>query len=332
MAHARQNLARPPRGDVHWACVPSKRPPPPSQPGLDEVERALSVLGGRHPEHENIRRETLEAAGHRRHELSKELAASARRKRRRALVIGANAVALAAAGWVAWRLTERFHALRGALDRTEAPWATRGFLESASNDLTARPTLDLDLPGQSCFVAVTTGDGVVQAHLGATSVAAPRSAAWCSCAPGHATIEAPGGGQGPTGLAVMRIDARALGGPLARGWLDFAPGAWAEGGVECADAMLDDWIAATDDGPQPTDGRDLARCARAGLPRPRRIPRRLGVPRRDRSASRKPSPERARSPYPRGPTISRCARPAGRGPSRSATGPIVWCSAAAEPP
>jgi hypothetical protein len=45
------------------------------------------------------------------------------------------------------------------------------------------------------------------------------------------------------GVAVVRADARALGGPLARGWLDLAPGAWAAGGDECADEALDGWIA-----------------------------------------------------------------------------------------
>jgi hypothetical protein len=34
-----------------------------------------------------------------------------------------------------------------------------------------------------------------------------------------------------------------VGGPLARGWLDYSPGAWAAGGAECAEATLDDWIA-----------------------------------------------------------------------------------------
>jgi hypothetical protein len=67
--------------------------------------------------------------------------------------------------------------------------------------------------------------------------------AWCSCSPGRATLEASTASAADTGLALLRVDARALGGPLARAWLDFAPGAWGAGGDECADGALDGWIA-----------------------------------------------------------------------------------------
>jgi hypothetical protein len=222
--------------------VPSKPPPPPPQSGLDEVERALSVLGGRHPEHEKTRRETAEAARHRSGELARELAANARTRRRRAIVLGTNGVALLAAGVVAWRLTARAHTIHDGLERAEAPWAGRGFVEIATNAVTASNTLESDLEGPSCFAAVSTGDGPLRAHEDTMAVEALHSVAWCTCGPGRAKIEATAT-TGVTGLAILRADARLLGGPLARGWLDYAPGAWGASGGDCADAVLDDWIA-----------------------------------------------------------------------------------------
>ncbi len=65
--------------------------------------------------------------------------------------------------------------------------------------------------------------------------------AWCACEAAHVAIDA-APGPATIGLAVLRIDAAALGGPLARSWVEFTPGAWGDGGRECADATLDHWI------------------------------------------------------------------------------------------
>jgi hypothetical protein len=227
---------------THARHVPSKRPPPPQPKDLDEVERALSVLDGRHPEHEKSRRETAEAARKRSLALATELAASARRKRRRAIVLGANAVAIGAVAFVGWRLSQRTQGIRAGVVRAEGPWTARGFAEIASNALTAGRSTDLDLPEASCFAAVTEAAGPLRVRQGDAATEGARSVAWCSCAPAHVTVEAPAEAAS-LGFAVLRADARALGGPLARGWLDFAPGAWAVGGDECAEATLDAWIA-----------------------------------------------------------------------------------------
>jgi hypothetical protein len=200
------------------------------------------VLGGRHPEHEKARRETADAAHRRRSEIARELAASARTRRRRAIVLGSNGVALLAVGIVAWRLFARAHAIHDGLELCEAPWAARGFVELTSNAVTASHGLETDLPGPSCFAAVSTSDGTLRVRQDTMLAEGQRSVSWCTCVPGRAKIE---GAEGPglTGLAVLRADARVPGGPLARGWLDYAPGAWGNAGGECADAVLDDWIA-----------------------------------------------------------------------------------------
>jgi hypothetical protein len=215
------------------------RPPPPS--GLDEVERALSVLDGRHPDHERTRRETMAAAEQRRRVLQGELAARSRRRRRRAASLFLATVALIAAVVVAWRTVGRAKTLRGALQKEEAPFVSRGAQEIASNELSGSHTLEADLPASSCFIAVSTA-GMVRVRAGETSMEAARSAGWCACAAGHATVEATAEGEA-VGMAVLRVDARRLGGPLARPWAELTPTAWGPGGSECADATLDGWLA-----------------------------------------------------------------------------------------
>jgi hypothetical protein len=222
--------------------VPSKRPKPPQPQGLDEVERALSVLDGRHPEHETSRRETAEAARKRSVALTQELAASARRRRRRAVVVAANGLAVAAVAVVAWRLSVRTQGIRAGVAVAEGPWKGRGFTELASNALTAGRSVTLDLPGGACFAAVTGAAGPIRVRQGDASTESAASVAWCGCAPAQVTIEAPPDAAS-VGFAVLRADARTLGGPLARPWLDYAPGAWAGGGDECAEPTLDDWVA-----------------------------------------------------------------------------------------
>lgn len=215
--------------------MPKPSAPPPAD--LDEVERALSLLEGRHPQHERMRRETLAAAEERRRELERELAVRSRRRIRRGIIVGLNVVALATAGFVAWRIANRARAIRAALDRNEAPFAARGLKETASNELSARNLLEVDLPAASCFVAVSTA-GTVRVRTGAMSVEGAGSVGWCACASDHATIENASGG-----LAVMQIESRRVGGILARPWTDIAPAVWGDSGGECAEATLDDWIA-----------------------------------------------------------------------------------------
>lgn len=200
------------------------------------------MLGGRHPEHEKTRRETAEAARQRSGELARELAANARTRRRRAIVLGTNGAALLAVAIVVWRLVARSHAIRDGLELAEAPWVGRRFVEFATNAVTARSTLETDVPGPSCFAAVSTGDRPMRVQEDTMVVEGQHSVAWCTCNPGRATVEATAA-QGLTGVAILRVDARVLGGPLARGWLDYSPGAWGKSGGECADAVFDDWIA-----------------------------------------------------------------------------------------
>jgi hypothetical protein len=231
-----------------------KKPQPPPQTGLEEVERAISVLGGRHPEHERTRRETAAAAEERRHEIEKELAVSRRKRLRRLAVIAANMLAIGIAGYVASRLYARTSTIRDALERDEAILVTHGYTEIASNEITARTKLEKDAPESSCFVAIATR-GPLRVRAGDMTAEAQRSVGWCDCGASHVTLETGAAPDSTPGLALLRIDSRAVGGPLARSWLAVGAEKWADTSPGCAEAMLDVWIA---DGrvpkPPPRDG------------------------------------------------------------------------------
>ena len=219
------------------------KPPEPPTSELDEVERAISALAGRHPEHERTRRETAVAVEQRRRTLEQELAANAKRRRRRLLIITANVLAVSLAAAVVWRLVARTGRIRESLAHDESPFLAQGFQELAANHLSASRTLEADVPGSSCFVALATdGDVVVQAGA-ASTLSASRSVGWCGCVPGHVTVQAARSGETSAGLAVLRIDGSVAGGPLARAWQKSAPSGWGDLGAECADAMLDAWIS-----------------------------------------------------------------------------------------
>ncbi len=222
----------------------SPLPPPPSAPqgGLDEVERALSTLKGRHPEHERTERETREAGEKQRLILERKRAERTRRAIRRALLVIVNAAVIGGAGWVGWKLFARAQGVRADLKPLEARWAARGFAELGSNMLTASPVLKVDAPGSSCFAAVSTSEAPMRVRAGAATLEGSRAINWCACGPGLVSIEATQGAV-PVGLALLRIDARATGGILARANPTFPASAWIDGGQECADATLDGWIA-----------------------------------------------------------------------------------------
>lgn len=215
----------------------------PQQPELEEVERAISVLEGRHPEHERTRRETLAAAEERRGEIERELAASWRKRLRRTTVITANLIAVGIAGYVVSRLVSRATGIREGLAREEAPFLSHGYTEVASNEITARTTLEVDTPASTCLVAISTG-ATLRVQTGTGSGESNHSLGWCECAASHAKLETTAPPGSTPGLTLLRIDAHVVGGPMARSWLSVDPERWIDsGGGTCAESLLDGWIA-----------------------------------------------------------------------------------------
>ena len=241
------------------------KPPPKSAIGLTEVERAISVLDGRHPEHEKIRRQNLrEAAEQRRGQLEVELGRNARARMLRTLALAAVGVALAIGGWFAWKMAVRTRSLQAALAVTEAPWLGRGFPRVDSNELTAKRTLEADFSRRELLRRRDHRRRDPPGQHG-ERVARRAGARWrgASCPAGHATIDAPAPGDG---LTLLRIDGS--GAPEARSpgrgsTSRPAPGA-TKGAASVPDALLDRWLA-TQHAPAAPKRRGLAAPARAAF-------------------------------------------------------------------
>ena len=228
--------------------APKKLPPKPVSTGapsaLDEVERALSVLDGRHPDFVRAERETREAARVREQTLKAERARAWRKRAKATMLSLALLGAIAAGGWFGFRVFSLARALSVALDAASAPFVGDGFAALASSNLMTPHKLEAQVAAQTCFVAVTsapTGDMVVT-H-GATVTSHPHSIGWCACEAERVVVTAPAGA-GPTqGLRLYTMDARVLGGPQGWGFASARPDALSPGGDECQESALVSWIA-----------------------------------------------------------------------------------------
>src|SRR5690349_16924829 len=105
-------------------------PPKPKEGAEDlaEVERALSVLQGRHPEHEKARREAEAARAKRAAELEQTAARAAKESTKKRLLWGAGlavALVLTVSGALAFR---REVVRRGAIEQATDPYRAMGFV------------------------------------------------------------------------------------------------------------------------------------------------------------------------------------------------------------
>jgi hypothetical protein len=239
---SRRDAPSPPSPGARGAD-PHDDAPPPSTPhvGLEEVERALSTLQGRHPEHLRIQRETQELAERQKVLKEQNRVANIKKTIRRLLMGLVYLCILGVLGFIGWKYFQRTQNVQADLKPLERPWISSGFAEVASNFLTAVPSLKVEVPATSCFVAVSTSSGPLHVQIGAGVANGSRSVNFCSCDGGLVSIEATDA-SGPVGVALMRIDARAFGGVLARANPAFPESTWVDGGRACADAVLDGWI------------------------------------------------------------------------------------------
>src|SRR5215207_4525680 len=105
-------------------------PPPPKPKGQDdlaEVERALSVLQGRDPEFERARRQDEEARAKRRAQIDTVARSEAGKTRKRRLVIGAIALALAGVAVVTGSMFRTELERRGRIEKAGEPYRAAGF-------------------------------------------------------------------------------------------------------------------------------------------------------------------------------------------------------------
>jgi len=223
-------------------------PPEPKPAGdtLAEVERALSVLHGRHPEAVRAERETQAALETKRASSEAHVARIAKEEKRKWILrgaLGVTGLALIAFAWSAYaRRASRAAAIEASLAPVVAPYLGVGFSRVEAPRFAAE-TVALDAQESTCFVAFSSrapGDGALRVERPSGALDGSESIAWCTCGMERSTVTlgtpASGGG-----LGVLRVAAAEVGGdhglyfmsPRAR--LVATPD-------ECSGASLDAWI------------------------------------------------------------------------------------------
>jgi hypothetical protein len=247
-----------------------KRPPPPSTGTLElsdglvtnasaeeqlaEVENALSLLGGRHPEFVRAEREKAEATARRRREL--ELASvRARRRALRAVVIGTVVAAVAGVGL--WFARQRYEARRQALEGSSAPakgFAALGFTEPSRPAWGRSDRLEVPLAAGSCAIALGADRGkpiaIEVVHDGET-LAAQGSFGFCTCADETVTVSATSGDPARRSVRLLRADAREFGSVLG-----FSRHALKPAKIHpcaCTEDQLDGWLTSANEVLGPPD-------------------------------------------------------------------------------
>jgi hypothetical protein len=247
---------RSPKGPPAFPAKPTPKRPPsshevaPAPPrgakrdDLAEVERALSVLGGHHPDHERAQREVQEALSRKREMDAVAAHAHGEVRSKRAAVVAVIAVAsLIVVGVGAWRYLHGA-AVERALEGPTARFAARGFGPVASGEAQLDEQVE---PG--CFVAVTPeeGDGKLEIEHGGETLSAERSIGWCACTPEHVAVRS------TTPLRLLRADGRAVGNVAGLGAVDPRPRVVSTRAEDCAAEQLDAWLAEKGPVPAPVD-------------------------------------------------------------------------------
>jgi hypothetical protein len=227
---------------------------------LAEVERALSVLQGRHPEHERARRQDEEARARRNKELDKQATVEIKQKRSRNLRLAAIGIPVVALVVFVGMLGKREMRRRDSVEQVGAPFRSFGFanLETSSPSSTGSLETTVD-PG--CFLGVSTDNVPIKVSRNGNAVEGGGASPvlFCTCASEHLALHAdvPAGG----GLLLMRADPATLGGSRAFSFAPFKPASTLRTDDACSDASLDAWIEAKRYPTPSTDGPWLAKWA-----------------------------------------------------------------------
>lgn len=228
----------------------------------------MSVLQGRHPEHERARREDEEKRKERVAELDKAAKVESTASRSRYLRLAAIGVPVVLlAGFIAM-LSRRELGRRSRVEEAAAPYRAFGFTTVETSSPSSKGTLDTNAePG--CLLAVSTDAAPITLGRGGTTSQVESPALFCTCASERITLQSNVAAQG--GLALLRTDAATLGGSRAFKFARFQPKTVLETDGPCAEAALDAWIDAKSYPPPAVDPAWLtanpkrARLARGGF-------------------------------------------------------------------
>jgi hypothetical protein len=236
------------------------KPPPKKRDegdaALAEVERAMSLLDGRHPDHQRATREMALAAELRRTQLEGAAKEARRRAIRRGFYVALMLVALGAASFVGVGLTRRARDTAALLSNASAAWEARGFSVVAASGALGGDRAEASVePG--CFVAVTSADRVsVERDTGRAQGAAPIG--WCSCVGEHVTASAPIAAGASGGVRILRVDPSVIGGASMFPRFEPRPAGFAPGGDECSEVAFDAWLSSRAPPSTPLDEAALA--------------------------------------------------------------------------
>ena len=209
-------------------------------PELSEVERAISVLHGRHPEHERMRREDNEAKAARAAVHAAEHRAASKVEMMRRVKLGAIGgvvlVALVVIAGSVRKESKRTEALQKASD----PFTGKGWALVETSGRGDPTKLEADVEA-GCFVAATAKPGRVKLAYTGGFVEGEGSVLTCLCEPGRVTVTSE---KTAEGLVLLKNEAASVGGQRAFYFLPFKVGALGYSDTLCAEASLDAWIDA----------------------------------------------------------------------------------------
>jgi len=159
---------------------------------LEEVERALSVLGGRHPEQVRAERLAAEAAAKRRAQHEAEAAAQARAAwKRRVLAVVAFAC-VSAVGFFAWRALAARRAHEQAIAPLVARYTALGFDELPSALTAPQDRVSVSTIAGDCYAFVASDGAQVYVESPSARADAQSEAVMCTCSSGTVTARANG--------------------------------------------------------------------------------------------------------------------------------------------
>jgi len=182
----------------------------PHERELEEVERALSVLGGRHPDAVRAEREAAEAAAKRRREHEVEAAAERKRAMRRRAIGAAVLVVLAGGGAAAFHEQQKRAAIDAEVTPLVARWVARGFDALPRGAWSAENRAEVTTIAGDCYAFVAARDAQMQIDRPIGKGGAKGEALVCTCASENVVVTTHG-----APVRALHVSGAAFGGSRA---------------------------------------------------------------------------------------------------------------------
>ena len=203
---------------------------------LAEVERALSVLGGRHPERVRAEREAAEAAARRRREHEAKAAAERRRGRFRMLAGGFAVALLGIAGWTLAKTRSARRAVESELAPLEARYLAMGFLPVTHGTFESQRRVEVQTTPGGCYAIVATHAAQLRIERPTGTAGARGEALVCTCGGEDLVATVPAG----SAVRALFVPGATFGGVRALPFhFDADPPTLIAGGEACADEALE---------------------------------------------------------------------------------------------